>query len=187
LAVSAWTQTASWSDAEVKTKTQVEPTKTLYAEAAQVQANFKKANPGYHLILSPVRSVEKQVHLWCTNPTVKTASKRLMQDMAQELQKPDYPDVSGGAAVAKFMNALKGAMVHPEPTSAAPGTSGHGRGTAVDFVVMRGGKAIATTMSSQIGTVWDQGGWSAKLRAAVSGTKLKGPLRSPYEPWHWSL
>ena len=110
-----------------------------------------------------------------------------MQDMDHELQKADYPDASGGAAVVRFMNALKGALVHPEPTSAAPGTSGHGRGTAVDFIIQRGSKTIATTSSSQIKSVWDQGGWSARLKAAVSGTKLKGPLRSPYEPWHWSL
>jgi hypothetical protein len=31
----------------------------------------------------------------------------------------------------------------------------------------------------------EEAGWEAKLIAACAGTKLKGPLKKPYEPWHW--
>ena len=177
----------SWTDADVTRQRGLEPTRTLYAEAAKVQANFKNANAGYRLDISPVRSLERQVALWADNSTVRAASIALMRSMHTELLKSDYPEASGGPAALKFAGKLKMAAVVPEPTSAAPGTSGHGRGTAVDFVIMRGSSKIAGTDSSDIGPVWDARGWSAKLKAAVQGTRLKGPLKTPYEPWHWSL
>ncbi len=60
---------------------------------------------------------------------------------------------------------------------------------AVDFVVKHssGGRIVAGTISSSIATVWKLGGWEAKLIAAASGSKLIGPLKHPYEPWHWRL
>lgn len=177
----------SWTEADVRRQYGLEPTRTLYAEAAKVQANFSKANPGYTLDLTPVRSLERQVRLWMNNTSVQLASARLMKDMDVELKKPEYPDASGGPAVLKFAGKLRDATVEPEPTSAAPGSSDHGRGTAVDFIVMQGATRIAGTAMVEVAPVWDAKGWSAKLKAAVVGTRLKGPLKTPYEPWHWHL
>jgi hypothetical protein len=165
----------------------LEPTKTLYAEAAKVQANFCKANPGYHLQLTPIRSLERQVRLWMDNPTVHIASARLMTGMDLELRKPEYPEASGGPAVLRFAFALRTAVVVPEPTSAAPGSSDHGRGVAVDFIILKGARRIAGTATSDVRSIWDAQGWSAKLKAAVVGTRLRGPLKTPYERWHWYL
>ena len=177
----------SWTDSEVARQYGREPTRTLYYEAAKVQENFRKANPGYHLQLTPVRSLERQIGLWMDNSSVQIAGAKLMKDMDDELRGPEYPDVSGGPAVIKFAERLRTAVVQPEPTNAAPGTSDHGRGTAVDFIVMKGQVKVAQTLKRQIRSVWDSQGWSAKLAAAVVGTRLKGPLKTPYEPWHWSL
>jgi hypothetical protein len=59
---------------------------------------------------------------------------------------------------------------------------------AVDFVVVRiGGHIVADTKSPSIQAIWKIGGWEAKLVAAASGTKMIGPLKHPYEPWHWRL
>jgi len=78
-------------------------------------------------------------------------------------------------------------LVKPEPTSAAPGTSDHGQMRAVDFVVMKNGKTIADVVSSTIIPNWRVPGWEKALIDAASTTKLKGPLPTPYEPWHWWL
>jgi len=177
----------SWTEADVRRQYGLEPTRTLYAEATKVQTKFSQANPGYRLELTPVRSLERQIGLWMDNSTVQLASAQLMTDMDRELSKPDYPDSSGGTAVSKFAGKLRSAVVTPEPTSAAPGASDHGRGTAVDFIIMQGASRIAGTAKVEIGPVWDSKGWSTKLRAAVAGTKLRGPLKAPYEPWHWYL
>jgi hypothetical protein len=177
----------SWTDAEVERQRGCEPTKTLYKEARKVQDNFKDANPGFTLQLTPVRSLEKQVGLWMDNSSIQLASARLMKAMDAELKKTDYPDVFGGVAVSKFAEKLRTALVVPEPTNAAPGSSDHGRGIAVDFVIMRGAAKVAGIAKEHIAPIWDAQGWSAKLKAAVVGTKLKGPLKTPYEPWHWHL
>jgi hypothetical protein len=86
----------SWTEVDVRRQYGLEPTRTLYAEAAKVQTKFSAANPGYQLQLTPVRSLERQVGLWMGNSTVQLASARLMADMDRELQKPEYPDASGG-------------------------------------------------------------------------------------------
>ena len=159
----------------------------LLEEAASVQRKFAGANPGCTLGISPIRSLEKQVQLWNGNNTVQQAGNRLFENMSRELAKVDYPTPPTGAGVAKFTSVLRFSSVSPEPSSAAPGTSDHGQLRAVDFVVLRGGKLVADTQTAQIQTVWKLDGWEGKLIAAAAGTKLVGPLKFPYEPWHWRL
>jgi hypothetical protein len=73
------------------------------------------------------------------------------------------------------------------PCNAAPGTSDHGQVKAVDFVVMQGSRLVAGTSRSTIAAQWTAPGWAQRLVEATAGTRLRGPLRHPYEPWHWSL
>jgi hypothetical protein len=89
--------------------------------------------------------------------------------------------------VKDFVPVLQNASVTPEPTSAAPGTSDHGQLRAVDFVVYQGSTLIAGTTTATIATVWKAQGWEQKLIAATENTGLIGPLKHPYEPWHWKL
>jgi hypothetical protein len=177
----------SWTESEAKTKSTVEPTKTLYEQAHKVRATFAQQNPGYTLGISPIRSLERQVRKWSKNSTVHSASTKLLEVAIAELAKADYPSPPTGSAVVRFAAKLKHMSVSPEPTNAAPGTSDHGRGVAVDFVVLKGSKVLADAKSSHVGKIWKGEGWDAKLAAACEGTKLQGPLPHPLEPWHWWL
>lgn len=179
----------SWSDAEIAAQRAREPCKTLYAEAAKVQAAFSAQNPGLSLALSPVRSLEKQVWLWVRNrTTVVPASARLLSEISAALHSAsDFPVPPTARSIQRFEGRLRRAAVFPEPSSAAPGTSSHGRGTAVDFVVLRGKDVIAGTQTALIKKNWIATGYAEKLVEARRGTRLVGPLKHPYEPWHWSL
>jgi hypothetical protein len=177
----------SWTIEEAREKVSEEPGKTLYAEAEKVRRAFAAQNPGYSLAVSPIRSLERQVALWSQNSTVRVAGNKLLTRMIAELKKPYYPETPTGEASVRFSSVLSHATVAPEPSNAAPGTSDHGRGTAVDFVVMRGATTVAGTYTAQIAPVWRSGGWEVRLIHACSGTRLVGPLKTPYEPWHWVL
>jgi hypothetical protein len=178
----------SWSAEQAAVEMRNEPTKTLYKEADKVREAFRLANPGYQLIVSPLRDLDKQIHLWNSNSTVGPAGARLLRDIAELLASPDFPDVPAGAHTARFASRLRNSVVAPEPSSAAPGTSNHGRGTAVDFVVQTvDGRDVVGTNSREIEPKWKNGGWEKKLINACRGSKLKGPLQHPYEPWHWEL
>lgn len=179
----------SWSAEQAAILINQGTSKVLIDEAAKVQGTFAKANPGYTLALSPLRSLERQVRLWNGNSSVQRAATGLRTDVLEDLEDDDeFPDIPNGKSVAFFTNMLKLAAVTPEPTSAAPGTSDHGQMRAVDFVVMRtSGALVAGTNSSSIPTIWKRGGWEAKLIAATAGTHLVGPLQHPYEPWHWRM
>jgi hypothetical protein len=160
----------------------------LLAETAKVQNAFARQNPGYELIVSPLRSLEKQVRLWNGNHTVGLASEKLWKQMVEVLgEAHQYPDPPTGPSIAKFKMTLHDAMVTPEPSSAAPGISDHGRMQAVDLVVAQDGDVIAGTDTKEIATKWQHDGWGKKLIKATAGTRLVGPLKHPFEPWHWTL
>lgn len=162
--------------------------KLLAEEATKVQKAFSTSNPGYSLLISPLRSLTRQVRLWNANNSVQKAGNRLLKDMIEELKnEEDYPAAPTGVSTSIFKVVLRGAAVTPEPTSAAPGTSDHGQMRAVDFVVVRGQTIVAGIQSSTIATIWKERGWEEKLIAATKGTKLVGPLKHPYEPWHWTV
>ena len=105
----------------------------------------------------------------------------------QELESSGYPTPPNLEAANRLSRVIRFAKVFPEPSSAAPGTSDHGQARAVDFIVKRGATVIATTETAQIPTVWKAGGWERRLIDATRGTRLVGPLKHPYEPWHWRL
>jgi hypothetical protein len=177
----------SWTEAEAKVHKRQEPTRSLYEEAAKVQAKFKTENHGYHLVVTPVRSLEKQISLWGQSASVGEAGAQLLTFMGETAASEEYPPKPAQESIRSFSNRLRSRNVTPEPTNAAPGTSDHGRGLAVDFVVMKGSKIVAPIMSSAIATAWKRDGWEAKLIKACAGTRLRGPLQNPYESWHWWL
>ena len=110
-----------------------------------------------------------------------------MRQASREIEKPIYELPPPATSVEGFATWLRERGVDPEPGNAAPGTSDHGQVKAVDFVVMRGRELVAGTTRSTIPSAWTAPGWAQKLVEAVAGTRLRGPLRTPYEPWHWSL
>jgi hypothetical protein len=177
----------AWSPEQAQQLMRQGQAKLLADEAAKVQRNFAVANPGHTLAISPLRSLLRQVRLWNANGVVQTAATVLYSSMLKELKKTAYPDSPTGTSIATFALVLKKSTVTPEPTSAAPGTSDHGQMHAVDFVVMRGALVVAGTESNSIERVWKADGWEKKLIQATRGTKLTGPLKSPYEPWHWTI
>lgn len=177
----------AWSAEESVAHMKSAETKALLSEAERVRHQFAKANPGYYLEISPLRSLERQVKLWNQNNTVAVAGGGLLKAAISELEKPSYLDFPSPGSVSSFSLFLKNFRVNPEPTSAAPGTSDHGQMHAVDFVVMKGGRTVAGVESSRIQLDWEQAGWTAKLKDAAEGTTFDGPLKAPYEPWHYAL
>lgn len=179
-----WAWTAEQAERFLKAGTG----KLLADEAGKVQKNFAASNPGYSLRVSPLRSLTRQVRLWNGNNSVQKAGDRLLKELIEELKNEEsYPAAPTGVSTSIFELVLRRSAVTPEPTSAAPGTSDHGQMRAVNFVVVRGQAIVADIQSSTIQTIWKEGGWKEKLIAATKGTKLVGPLKHPYEPWHWTV
>jgi hypothetical protein len=109
--------------------------KALLAAASTVQRKFARDNPGYMLGLSPLRTVQRQVELWNGNLSVRNAATALAKAMLEELSNEKYPMPPYSRSVDAFTPMLQDVKVHPEPTTAAPGTSDHGQLRAVDFAV----------------------------------------------------
>jgi hypothetical protein len=163
----------AWTPEQTKRLSNTGSAKVLMDEAAKVQHKFAAQNPGYTLAISPIRSLLRQVQTWSTNPTGQAAAKRLIKAMLHELEKPSYALPITPRDVAKFAQQLRETSVHPEPSSAAPGTSDHGQLRAVDFVVLHAGRIIAGTDTRQIAAVWKQGGWESKRRCGADGALLR--------------
>jgi len=158
----------------------------LQAEIGRVREVFERANPGYELFVNPqVRSLDIQLANWNRNESVAAASTRLLQDAVAHLGAADGDTASREASLAAF---LKSYTPEPTPTVAAPGLSPHGQMRAIDFQVHRGAEIVAGPDTHTIDSLWDEGGWSARLDNAVreASRKFIGPLASPREPWHYT-
>jgi hypothetical protein len=159
----------------------------MMQEVTRVQRAFAAANPGYKLGFSPPRDFERQVTLWTTNLELVSTATHLYHSGVKQVAKPEYDLPASLARVADFARWLWRAPVTKEPGNAAPGTSDHGMWRAVDFVVMQGGRVVAGTNRKTIPAEWTAPGWATRLATATSGSRLSGPLATPYEPWHWIL
>jgi hypothetical protein len=177
----------SWSNEQVQESLREGAGRELMNAAARVQTAFARSNPGYRLGVSPPRSLTRQVELWVTSASLRTAGGRLLKETSRELTKQEYDLPPHMTRVEAFATWLRRRPVDPEPGNAAPGTSDHGQVRAVDFVVMQGTRVIAGTSRASIPTAWTSTGWAQRLADATVGTILRGPLRTPYEPWHWEL
>jgi hypothetical protein len=177
----------SWSDAEVDRYERSAEYQALLREIALVQARFEAANPGYSLYANTeVRSLDRQLERWNTNPAVARVARSLHDAAVVELKARSYSARPDAASTKKFADFL--ARWTPTPAAAplaAPGLSLHGRARAIDFQVMHQGRVAAGTEVTAVASVWSKQGWGRKLHDAVQGTRFKGPLASPDEPWHY--
>lgn len=158
-------------------------------EVAKVKAKFAELNPGYALqVNTQVRMLEEQIAIWNTTPSVTAAGSVLLEQCMGLLADTAFAGVAGGDDLARFQELLENHKVAYVPTVAVPGLSEHGQLRAFDFIILQGDQIIATTESSSITAVWDNSGWTAKLKDAVTAAsnRFEGPLASPREPWHYS-
>lgn len=172
----------SWSAEEI-TDYEKSPARqrALDAVAAVIKA-FEEKNPGFTLYVNAeVRSLDEQIGKWNDNASVGAGAAELEKDFADWAR--DHAKAKEAAARA-FLTGWK-----PErrPMIAAPGLSPHGRAEAFDFQIMKDGAIIAPASTSIIDDVWEEDGWTARLKAAVkaSGQPFDGPLENPEEPWHY--
>jgi D-alanyl-D-alanine carboxypeptidase len=158
--------------------------KAATADIDAVVAAFAAANPGFTLQVNrELRSLKVQIAHWNMNESVGTAAAALVAALEQrfvgEASKPDT-------------DQLRRTLMEWRPDAAvalaAPGLSPHGQGRAFDFQVVRGGHVIAGVDVTSASQQWDAAGWTQKLSAAVrvAGDHFSGPLKSPYEPWHYA-
>jgi len=174
----------SWSQEQLSSYPATLEGKAATADIDAVVAAFEAANPGFTLrVTRKLRSLEVQIAHWNVDQSVGTAAAALVAALEQRFS---------GRASRPNTDQLRRALIEWNPNVAialaAPGLSPHGQGRAFDFQVERGGKVIAgvdVTLASQ---QWDAARWTQKLRAAVSvaGDRFLGPLKSPYEPWHYA-
>ena len=155
---------------------------------ARVRCEFEAANPGHTLFVNPtLRTLEVQLERWNRNESVARAAGRLLQEARAAVATAGFGEPGSARGAAAFRRLLSGHVPVPTPTLAAPGLSRHGRGLAIDFQVQSGGRVVAGASAESVASAWDQPGWSARLQAAVAATDagFAGPLRDPYEPWHF--
>jgi len=178
----------SWSQEKIDAYPQTQEFANAMVEIGRVQAAFAEANPGYELYVNTqVRSVDLQIERWNSNASVARSAIALQAASETQLDAPGYPAAPSIADGARFAAFLVSWQPEPPPNLAAPGLSPHGQSLAYDFQVRKGADIIAGADASQIETVWNGQGWTARLAEAVAvGSKhFKGPLVSPDEPWHY--
>jgi hypothetical protein len=173
----------SWSQEQLTGYPATPEGQAAAADIDAVVAAFAKTNPGYHLQVNrQPRSLEVQLAHWNDNASVAAVAKTLAE----------YLDRRLGRSAAPSTLELRSALVQWTPDTAAalaaPGLSAHGQGRAFDFAVAHNGQVVAGLEAASAHLRWDQAGWTQKLQAAVaaSGKPFVGPLRSPYEPWHYA-
>jgi hypothetical protein len=176
----------SWSAEEIRAHTQSAEYRALIDEAAAVRRRFEAQNPGYTLYANTeARSLELQVTRYNSNKSVERAATQLHKSALAEVHRPKYGSAAEAESVARFKKFLTGWRPPTAAALAAPGISRHGQLRAIDFQIMKNGAIVAPTETATVKRNWDAPGWTEKLQAAMSGSKFRGPLRSPYEPWHY--
>lgn len=173
----------SWSDAQVAAYQKSAEYRDALAEVQKVIAAFEAQNPGYTLYVNrEIRTLDVQLARWNENTSVGATAAGL-RDAALAVF-PD-PDAATAAQVRDFLVAWR---PNPAAALAAPGLSPHGQLRAFDFQVQKDGAIIAGTSTANAAKDWDAAGWTDKLRRAVAAasSRMKGPLESPREPWHYA-
>ena len=181
---------ANWPWTVLEQSTTYSQVITALKQAAIVtKANFERSNPGYVLGYTGARSLERQAVLWIDNDTVVQAALKLMNSARTELATATYlaaPTEASAKQFSKFLSDYAFSKKE-EPSNAAPGLSDHGQMKAVDFYIDQHGKRVADIRTALIDSQWVSTGFAQKLKAATVGTNLEGPLKTPYEPWHYSI
>ena len=176
----------SWSKDQIEAHTRSSEYRALLSETEKVRARFESQNPGYTLYANTeARSLELQIDRFNTNKSVGRVAASLHQHALAEIGKPAYTSPDDADAVEHFKRFLTRWRPPTAAPLAAPGISRHGQLRAIDFQIMRDGAIVAPTETASVRRNWDAPGWTDKLRAAIEGSKFRGPLQSPYEPWHY--
>lgn len=175
----------SWTAEEIRAHARSDEYRALIDEMAQVRRRFEVQNPGYTLYVNTeARSLDLQISRFNSNKSVARVARYLHESALAELLGPGYGS-PGAASVERFKQFLAGWQPPVAAALAAPGISRHGQLRAIDFQVMKNGAIVAPTEIATVKRNWDAPGWTQKLQAAVAGSRFRGPLRSPYEPWHY--
>jgi hypothetical protein len=178
----------TWSPEEARAHQEAEHYRRAMAELRRVKRTFAALNPGYVLVADTNgRSLSAQIAYWNRERSVSTAAQELQDSCRVWLADDTYPATPDSAALARFLDQVAGYQPARLPTVAVPGLSLHGQIRAVDFAILRRGRLVAGTSSASIDSVWDGGGWSDRLRLAVTQASgdFAGPLEVPREPWHY--
>lgn len=180
----------SWDEQQVRAFEQSPGKAALDSAIARVRASFAAANPGHELFVNPAfRSLGVQIGHWNDNESVARAGKDLLDVANSAVAAPGFPGPGTPEGKRRFRQLLTTHKPEPPPTIAAPGLSLHGQMHAIDFQVQTKGRIVAGPQSSTVATAWDAAGWTTKLQEAVAAADagFRGPLRAPYEPWHYDF
>lgn len=176
----------SWSAEEIHAHTRTDQYRALLAETDRIRSRFEAQNPGYTLYANTeARSLELQITRFNTNKSVGKTAAALHKNALAEIRKAGYGSPAEADSVARFTKFLTSWRPPVAAALAAPGISRHGQLRAIDFQIMKEGAIVAPTDTATVKRSWDAPGWTEKLKAAVAGSRLNGPLQSPYEPWHY--
>lgn len=176
----------SWTTDEIQAHARSPEYRALLDETDRVRKRFESQNPGYTLYANTdARSLELQIVRFNTNKSVGRVAASLHEQVLTELAKPVYGSPDQADAVERFKQFLADWRPPTAAPLAAPGISRHGQLRAIDFQIMKGGAIVAPTETAKVKRSWDAPGWTNKLQTALEGSNFRGPLQSPYEPWHY--
>jgi hypothetical protein len=180
-----WAMTAGQIAKHVGSKQHQRAVATVEA----IKLRFAEQNPGYRLAVNTdVRSLEKQIEIWNTFASTEQAGNSILTKTERALANDKaWPAEPTPQDVARFAKMIASTATSRTPTAAAPGFSLHGTGRAFDFIIWKGDEIVAGAVAETVGTVWDKAGWTKKLKEAITAVSPNfiGPLRGPYEPWHY--
>jgi hypothetical protein len=181
----------AWDEQKIAAHLRSKEHRLAVREIATIKKVFAEQNPGYELkVNTDVRSLETQIEIWNEFSSVEragddlmTVARKVMKDSARWPVDPSPRDLS------RFTTLLQSTGVSVLPTAAVPGFSLHGRGRAFDFIIRKDDQIVAGAVSATARRVWDKPGWTEKLSKAITtvSKRFRGPLRAPYEPWHYEF
>jgi hypothetical protein len=178
----------AWTAQEHRAYQATEPYRVAMRDLRRVRRAFTARNPGFVLVTDTLaRSLQTQIRLWNRERSVRVAARELTDSLRAWVQENPVTGQLDRPALRRFVDHLLGYTPSHVPTVAVPGLSRHGRLQAFDFAVLRRGEVVAGTTSTTVDSVWDRGGWTDRVREAVSagGETFVGPLADPWEPWHY--
>ena len=174
----------SWSEQQLTEYKASAEGRTATADINAVAAAFAARNPGATLVVNrEPRSLELQLAHWNENVAVGRVAASLTKFLQQRFESRTAPP-----SAQELRQALIDWVPDVAAPLAAPGLSAHGQGRAFDFEVARDGAIVAGPDVASARRQWDATGWTGKLHAAITaaGRPFEGPLRFPYEPWHYA-
>lgn len=178
----------TWTEQEAHAHRESGAYSRAMAELTRVRRSFARLNPGYVLVTDTnPRPLEIQLRYWNREPSVLAAARELRDSAGAWLAVETFPVFPDSTGLARFVGRLQTYRPTQLPTVAVPGLSLHGQLRAFDFAILRQGRVVASTRSATMDSVWDRGGWSERLRSAITeaGGAFRGPLDQPREPWHY--